>query len=168
MFMPQMQINNQNPAYYNEYQNFYYLNPPQPYQINQQMVPQYMPQSYMIVPKTLEENLNMIYNRGIVNHLIGAFFIKECQERQNNKETKKIPISTVELKDEQGEKNNGTNNKDDNNNSFFEKGENDFDKNSKEQIEEKKEDDASQKEKKEDEEEKENNNDNELKIPTMV
>ena len=99
--IPQMQINNQNPAYFNEYQNFYYLNPSQAYQINPQMFPPFMQQTLMIQPKNLEESLNMIYSRGIVNHLIGAFFIKECQERQK----RKVPISTVDLNDEQGEKN---------------------------------------------------------------
>jgi hypothetical protein len=109
--IPQMQINNQNPAYFNEYQNFYYLNPSQAYQINPQMFPPFMQQTLMIQPKNLEESLNMIYSRGIVNHLIGAFFIKECQERQK----RKVPISTVDLNDEQGDI---RNNNDNTNNEF--------------------------------------------------
>ena len=164
--IPQMQINNQNPAYFNEYQNFYYLNPSQAYQINPQMFPPFMQQTLMIQPKNLEESLNMIYSRGIVNHLIGAFFIKECQERQK----RKVPISTVDLNDEQGEKNlnnNNNNNEENNNADNFDKEENDLDKKDKETVEEKKEE---EKEKKEElkEEEKKEENDNELKMPSMV
>lgn len=161
--IPQMQINNQNPAYFNEYQNFYYLNPSQAYQINPQMFPPFMQQTLMIQPKNLEESLNMIYSRGIVNHLIGAFFIKECQERQK----RKVPISTVDLNDEQGEKNLNNNNEENNNADNFGKEENDLDKKDKETVEEKKEE---EKEKKEElkEEEKKEENDNELKMPSMV
>ena len=163
--IPQMQINNQNPAYFNEYQNFYYLNPSQAYQINPQMFPPFMQQTLMIQPKNLEESLNMIYSRGIVNHLIGAFFIKECQERQK----RKVPISTVDLNDEQGEKNlnNNNNNEENNNADNFDKEENDLDKKDKETVEEKKEE---EKEKKEElkEEEKKEENDNELKMPSIV
>lgn len=161
--IPQMQINNQNPAYFNEYQNFYYLNPSQAYQINPQMFPPFMQQTLMIQPKNLEESLNMIYSRGIVNHLIGAFFIKECQERQK----RKVPISTVDLNDEQGEKNLNNNNEENNNADNFDKEENDLDKKDKETVEEKKEE---EKEKKEElkEEEKKEENDNELKMPSMV
>lgn len=161
--IPQMQINNQNPAYFNEYQNFYYLNPSQAYQINPQMFPPFMQQTLMIQPKNLEESLNMIYSRGIVNHLIGAFFIKECQERQK----RKVPISTVDLNDEQGEKNLNNNNEENNNAENFDKEENDLDKKDKETVEEKKEE---EKEKKEElkEKEKKEENDNELKMPSMV
>ena len=161
--IPQMQINNQNPAYFNEYQNFYYLNPSQAYQINPQMFPPFMQQTLMIQPKNLEESLNMIYSRGIVNHLIGAFFIKECQERQK----RKVPISTVDLNDEQGEKNLNNNNEENNNSENFDKEENDLDKKDKETVEEKKEE---EKEKKEElkEEEKKEENDNELKMPSIV
>ena len=161
--IPQMQINNQNPAYFNEYQNFYYLNPSQAYQINPQMFPPFMQQTLMIQPKNLEESLNMIYSRGIVNHLIGAFFIKECQERQK----RKVPISTVDLNDEQGEKNLNNNNEENNNADNFDKEENDLDKKDKETVEEKKEE---EKEKKEElkEDEKKEENDNELKMPSMV
>ena len=163
--IPQMQINNQNPAYFNEYQNFYYLNPSQAYQINPQMFPPFMQQSFMMQPKSLEESLNMIYSRGIVNHLIGAFFIKECQERQN----RKVPISTVELKDEQGENNDNNNNEENNNNANnLDKGENDLDKKDKDNVDGKNEE--MQKEKKEEnkEEEEKKENENELKMPSMV
>ena len=114
MYMPPMQINNQNPAYYNEYQNFYYVNPPT-YPLGQQMMgPPYYPQ-FLIPQNTLEDSLNIMYNRGIVNNIIGAFFIKDCQDRQRQRksEKRKVPISTVELNDEQenenGENNNGNN-----------------------------------------------------------
>lgn len=157
-----MQINNHNPSYYNEYQNFYYLNPPQPYQINPQIISPYIPQSYMMQPKTLEESINMAYNRGIVNHLIGAFFIKECQGKQKNKETRKVRISTVELKDEQTKKKSLSKNKED------DKSENDSDKKDKDNEEEKKEEEGDHQKEKKEEEKEENDNDNELKIPSMV
>ncbi len=163
--IPQMQINNQNPAYFNEYQNFYYLNPSQAYQINPQMFPPFMQQTLMIQPKNLEESLNMIYSRLGDVYKRQAFFIKECQERQK----RKVPISTVDLNDEQGEKNlnNNNNNEENNNADNFDKEENDLDKKDKETVEEKKEE---EKEKKEElkEEEKKEENDNELKMPSMV
>ena len=115
MYMPPMQINNQNPAYYNEYQNFYYLNPP-PYPLNQQMMGNPYYHQFLMQQNTLEDSLNIIYNRGIVNNIIGAFFIKDCQDRQRQRksEKRKVPISTVDLNDEQGdenlENNNGNNN----------------------------------------------------------
>ena len=99
MYMPPMQINNQNPAYYNEYQNYFYLNPAS-YPMGQQIMgTPYYPQ-FLMSQNTLEDTINMIYNRGIVNNIIGAFFIKECQERQKNAEKKRVPISKVELNDE--------------------------------------------------------------------
>ena len=56
-----------------------------------------MPNSYLITPKTLEESVNIIYSRGMVNNIIGAFFIKECQDKQVNKEKRKVPVAKVEL-----------------------------------------------------------------------
>jgi hypothetical protein len=118
MYMPPMQINNQNPAYFNEYQNYYYVNP-QSYQMGQQMIgPQYYP-PYIIPQNTLEDSLNIIYNRGIVNNIIGAFFIKECLDRQRQgqrqSEKRTVPVSTVDLNDEQGDI---RNNNDNTNNEF--------------------------------------------------
>ena len=121
MYMAPMQINNQNPSYYQEYQNYYYVNPPS-FSLNQQMLgPPYYPQ-YIIPQNSLEDSLNMMYNRGMVNNIIGAFFIKECQERQHQRksEKRKVPISTVDLNDDQEnenlENNNGNNNINANNN----------------------------------------------------
>ena len=113
MYMPPMQINNQNPAYFNEYQNYYYVNP-QSYQMGQQMIgPQYYP-PYIIPQNTLEDSLNIIYNRGIVNNIIGAFFIKECLDRQRQgqrqSEKRTVPVSTVDLNDEQGDIRNNNDN----------------------------------------------------------
>ena len=79
MYMPPMQINNQNPAYFNEYQNIYYLNPAQSYQINPQMMPSFIPNPYLITPKTLEESINIIYSRGMVNNIIGAFLLRNAK-----------------------------------------------------------------------------------------
>ena len=45
----------------------------------------------------LHGSLSNIYQRGIVNNIIGAFFIKELQDKIKNNEKKKVPISTFEL-----------------------------------------------------------------------
>ena len=186
-----MQINNQNPAYYNEYQNYFYLNPAS-YPMGQQIMgTPYYPQ-FLMSQNTLEDTINMIYNRGIVNNIIGAFFIKECQERQKQRQTEKrtVPISQVELNDEQEEieNNNGTNNnneigdesnnklsytvkdfklknenQEDNNNENKE--EKNLDKNEQDEMDEKNEEN----EKKEEEnDEHSTHNDNELKKPSLV
>ena len=111
MYMSPMQINNQNPSYFNEYQNLYYLNPPpQPYQFNPQMLPSHYFSSYMMPINNLQDSLNNIYKRGIVNNIIGAFFIKECQDNKKNNGKRKVPISKVELNDEGGDDNNENNN----------------------------------------------------------
>ena len=93
---PPLQINNQNPAYFNEYQNIYYLNP-QAYPIPPGMVPHYLPPQYMFPPKNLEDSINAVYERGIVNNIIAAFFIKECQDKMKNNGKRKVPVSTVDL-----------------------------------------------------------------------
>ena len=41
-------------------------------------------------PKTLQENIEDIYQRGIVNNIIGAFFIKECQDKMKSNEKGKF------------------------------------------------------------------------------
>ena len=190
MYMPPMQINNQNPAYYNEYQNFYYLNPP-PYPLNQQMMGNpYYPQ-FLMQQNTLEDSLNIMYNRGIVNNIIGAFFIKECQDRQRQRksEKRKVPISTVELNDEQGEENmenNNVNNNANNNeigdesnnklsymvNDFKLKNKNEENNNKENEDENNlKKSEEEMNDKKEEDEQKEENsvhNENELKKPSMV
>ena len=107
MYMPPMQINNQNPAFYNEYQNLYYINP-QSYQINPQMLSPYF-SPYMMQVNNLQDSLNNIYKRGIVNNIIAAFFIKDCKDNKRNNEKRKVPVSTVELNDDQGEENNMNN-----------------------------------------------------------
>ena len=187
MYMPPMQINNQNPAYFNEYQNFYYLNPP-PYPLNQQMMgnPYYPP--FMMQQNSLEDSLNIMYNRGIVNNIIGAFFIKDCQDRQRKSEKRKVPISTVELNDEQGDDNNADNNNENNNdindesnnklsymvNDFKLKTENTENNNTHEEKDEnnlKNDEQGELKEKKDEEENKEENSEhdeNELKKPSMI
>ena len=152
MYMPPMQINNQNPAYFNEYQNIYYLNPAQSYQINPQMMPPFIPSSYLMAPKTLEESVNIIYSRGIVNNIIGAFFIKECQEKQVSKEKRKVPVAKVELDEQKDYSNENNINKEEEN---LEK----------ENIEEKKEEDSKDEG---DKDKNEHNNNNELKMPSMV
>ena len=191
MYMPPMQINNQNPAYYNEYQNYYYLNPAS-YPMGQQIMgsPYYPP--FLMSQNTLEDTINMIYNRGIVNNIIGAFFIKECQERQKQRQTEKrtVPISQVELNDEQEDiENNNVNNNNneigdesnnklsytvkdfklksenqENNNKETEE-ENNLNKNEQGEIEEKNEEKDN---KEEENEEHIVHNENELKKPSMV
>lgn len=100
LYMPQMQpINNQNPTIMNDYQYYYYNTsyqfPPQMYGFPPYFTP------YFNTPKSLQDSLNSIYQRGIVNNIIGAFFIKEHQEKFKNNEKRKVPISMVELGDEQ-------------------------------------------------------------------
>jgi hypothetical protein len=125
VYIPPIQpMNNQNPAYYNDIQNYYYYNTsyqfPPPHMIG---IPPYFPQYMIEPPKNLQENLNNIYNRGIVNNIIGAFFIKECQEKMKNNEKRRVPVSRVDLGDEQGNNTspnkintNGTNNNENNTN----------------------------------------------------
>ena len=74
--------------------------------------PPYYPQYAIETPKTLQESLNNIYQRGIVNNIIGAFFINECQENIKKNEKRKVPISMVELTEESN--NNELNNINDN------------------------------------------------------
>ena len=188
MYMPPMQINNQNPAYYNEYQNFYYLNPPT-YPLNQQiMANPYYPQ-FLMQQNTLEDSLNIMYNRGIVNNIIGAFFIKDCQDRQRQRksEKRKVPISTVDLNDEQGdenmENNNGNNNEigDESNNKLSymfndfklktekeENEENNKNENGDENNSKEKEEETNEKKEEENKEENSEHNENELKKPNMM
>ena len=188
MYMPPMQINNQNPAYYNEYQNFYYLNPPT-YPLNQQMMAYpYYPQ-FLMQQNTLEDSLNIMYNRGIVNNIIGAFFIKDCQDRQRQRksEKRKVPISTVDLNDEQGdenmENNNGNNNEigDESNNKLSymvndfklktekeENEENNKNENGDENNSKEKEEETNEKKEEENKEENSEHNENELKKPNMM
>ena len=188
MYMPPMQINNQNPAYYNEYQNFYYLNPPT-YPLNQQMMANpYYPQ-FLMQQNTLEDSLNIMYNRGIVNNIIGAFFIKDCQDRQRQRksEKRKVPISTVDLNDDQGdenmENNNGNNNEigDESNNKLSymvndfklktekeENEENNKNENGDENNSKEKEEETNEKKEEENKEENSEHNENELKKPNMM
>ena len=106
-------INNQPQGYIDGYPNLYYYNninssypfPNQMFGYNTYFQPYYMEQ-----PKNLEEHINIIYQRGIVNNIIGAFYIKECQEKLKNNEKRKVPVAMVELEDEQGNNNKMDNN----------------------------------------------------------
>ena len=102
-YIPQLQqIPNQNPpGIMNDYPYYYQYYPM--YGI-QQIAPHY----FMEIQKNLPETIQDIYQRGIVNNIIGAFFIQEYQEKLKNKKTK-IPISLVNLADE-GANNNFNNN----------------------------------------------------------
>ena len=163
---PPLHINNQNPAYYNEYQNIYYLNP-QTYQIPPGMVPPYLPPQFMFPPKNLEESINAVYERGIVNNIIAAFYIKECQEKIKNNEKRTVPISTVDLNNNESD-NNNEENKDNLDNNINNKENNDNDEaknnvNKDEEQEEKKEE-----EKEDQNEQNEHSNDNELTRPNVL
>jgi len=108
-YTPQMQpINTQNPMPMNDYPNYLYYNPLYPQMC--QFPPHFFPQYIMDTPKTLEENLNNIYQRGIVNNIIGAFYINECQEKMKNNEKRKVPVSMVKFTDDQGDNNDMANN----------------------------------------------------------
>ena len=89
-------INNQNPPVINEYPYYYWQFPPNMYGFPPPNFHQYIDS-----PKDLKENINDIYQRGIVNNIIGAFFIQEFKEKKNISEKKKVPISMVELGDDQ-------------------------------------------------------------------
>ena len=97
----------QNPSL--DYQ-YYYLN--NPYQLPPPHLygyPQYYQHYFIGPPKSLQESLINTYQRGIVNNIIGAFFIKEQNEKRKNSEKRKVPISTVDFREEQN--NNSGNNK---------------------------------------------------------
>ncbi len=104
LYMNQMQpINNQQQGYLEGYPNIYYYNNiNSTYQYPTQMFGYpYYPQCFFEQPKTLEEHIDLIYQRGIVNNIIGAFFIKEIQEKKKNSEKRKVPVAMVELDEEQ-------------------------------------------------------------------
>ncbi len=119
VYMPPIQpMNNQNPAYYNDISNYYYYNTsyqlPPPHMLG---MPTCFPQYMIEPPKNLQESLNNIYNRGIVNNIIGAFYIKEYQDKMKNNEKRRVPVSRVDLGDEQGNNNSPKkNNTNENNN----------------------------------------------------
>ena len=118
-YLPQM--SNQNPAMLNEYP-YYYYNPSYQFPPNIYGMPPYYHQYMMEQPKTLEESLSLIYQRGIVNNIMGAFFINDCIEKQKNNEKRKVPISMVELNSEQDNKSNKENSKSEDNNNQEENG----------------------------------------------
>ena len=82
----QMQpINNKDSNYQEIYQNIYYINNPYEFFPNEEL------QNYCPEPKTenngggginLKDINNNIYKRGIVNNIIGAFFIEEYNEKK--------------------------------------------------------------------------------------
>jgi len=110
LYMNQMQpMNNQGQGYIDEYKNIYYY-PPYQYPTSMIGYNPYFQQYIYEEPQTLDDNINMIYNRGIVNNIIGAFYIQECQEKMKNKEKRKVPIEKVEL-EEESDNNNLNNNK---------------------------------------------------------
>ena len=119
IYFPQMQLNYQQIGFLdNSCPNGYYY--PPPYQIPPGMMgvgPMTYYPSYLIdQPKNLKTYLENICNRGIVNNIIGAYYIKECQEKQKVLEQKTVPISMVELNDEQVNNNNANNSNNVNNN----------------------------------------------------
>jgi hypothetical protein len=171
--MSPMQINNQNPAFYNEYQNLYYINP-QSYQINPQMLSPYF-SPYMMPMNSLQDSLNNIYKRGIVNNIIAAFFIKECKDNNRNNEKRKVPVSTVELNDDQGDNNtennenlndeNQDNKNNNNNNNFGNNGGENEEKNLEEKNEENKDNNEDVND---DNKNKNNHHENELIKPSIL
>ena len=58
------------------YQNFYYIN--NPYKINEILYTESSVEKY----GNYKENINNTYKRGIVNNIIGAFFIEELKEKR--------------------------------------------------------------------------------------
>ena len=114
-YLPHLQqMNYLNMGFFENYPNAYYY-PPNAYQfshpgmINYNAIPyfqqQFIPQEQ---PKDLQSNLNNIYQRGIVNNIIGAFYLKECQENEKTKiiEKKKAPVAMVNLNNNNDDENN--------------------------------------------------------------
>ncbi len=58
----------------------------------------YCQQYFIEQLNSLKDNLNIIYQKGTVNNNIGAFYIKEYQEKYKNQEKGKVPVATVEFK----------------------------------------------------------------------
>ena len=185
LYMPPMPpINTQNPAIMNEYPNYYYYNyqfPPNMYPF-----PPYYQQYTIEAPRTLQESLNNMYQRGIVNNIIGAFFINECQENIKKNEKRKVPISMVEFIEESNNNENNEqmnningNNENNTNENKFDSGKNisnftvDDEKN-KPPLEENNKEDNERDESKENQIEEEkndsnnNNHQNELKKPDIA
>ena len=118
LYMNQMPpMNNQPQGYLDSYQNIYYYNNiNSSYQFPTQMIgynPYFHQYTFMEQPKTLEEHIDIIAQRGIVNNIIGAFFIKEHQEKEKNNEKRKVPVAMVEFDDDK-DNNNSNNNVGDN------------------------------------------------------
>ena len=75
------QLRNQNINYQELYQNIYYIqNQYNVFPNNNEIQPYFVEGKEFI---NLKDNINNIYERGIVNNLIGAFFIEECKEAKN-------------------------------------------------------------------------------------
>ena len=148
--------------------------------------PPYFPQ-YIEPPKNLQENLNNIYQRGIVNNIIGAFYIKEYKEKIKNNEKRKVPISMVELGDEPDNNNNVNNHMDnedidkknddkqsklgnDGNNkpTGIENNDNELNNLDNEKKDDNEEEDNNSEDNKEKEIENNNNHENELKKPDII
>ena len=167
LYMNQMPpMNNQPQGYLDGYQNIYYYNNiNSSYQFPTQMIgynPYFHQYTFMEQPKTLEEHIEIIAQRGIVNNIIGAFFIKEHQEKEKNNEKRKVPVAMVEFDDDQDNNNsnaNDGNNKVNNSNNDEKNKENDNEK----KMENEKED-----EKHNNSENKPNEEKNELKKPEFV
>ena len=111
-------MNYLNMGFFDNYQNTYYY-PPNTYQfqhpgmINYNTIPYFQQQFFsQEQPKDLQSNLNNMYQRGVVNNIIAAFYIKECQENEKTKiiEKKKAPVAMVDLNNNDDENNNNKNN----------------------------------------------------------
>ena len=125
-------MNNQGQGYIDDCQNIYYYHPQYSTQYSMMGYNPYFQQYFYEQPKSLEENINMIYQRGIVNNIIGAFYIKECQEKKKNKEKRKVPVATVDFEEEEQDDNKNDNNNDKENDAYKKDELNENEKNEKE------------------------------------
>ena len=98
-------MNYLNMGFFDNYQNTYYY-PPNTYQfqhpgmINYNTIPYFQQQFFsQEQPKDLQSNLKNMYQRGVVNNIIAAFYIKECQENEKSKiiEKKKSMVAMINL-----------------------------------------------------------------------
>lgn len=86
MQMQIQQINNQNTNYPELYQNIYYINNPYEFFANQGEIETYPNEQEKI--KDIKESINNMFKRGIVNNIIGAFFIEESKNCVNSVDKK--------------------------------------------------------------------------------
>ena len=92
--MPMVQLNNKDKIYPEVYQKIYYINNSDEYFSNfpndLEIKSSCFQESKIENSNNLQEVINNTYKRGIVNHIIGAFFIEELKDEKKKKKTSVI------------------------------------------------------------------------------